>query len=65
MYLKVLPKILMRSLRRHLNYPLKKKIEQDYIRLRLQLLDQHFFLILIDIYGKPIQTLVHNNNYGQ
>ena len=46
MYLKVLPKMLMQSLRQHLNRPLKKKFVQEFIHLRLQLLDRYFCLDL-------------------
>jgi len=41
-YLKMPRKLLLRSLRLQLNYPLKKRKEQRFILSRLQILDQQF-----------------------
>ena len=46
MYLKVLSNMLLQSLRLHLKHPLKKKIEQKFIHLRLQQSDRQFYLDL-------------------
>lgn len=44
MYLKESSNILIQSLRQHLNHTLKKRTEQRYLYLRLQLLDRQFHL---------------------
>jgi len=44
MYLKRLPSKLFQMLSKLLNYPLKKKHEQRFIYVRLNLLDQHYCL---------------------
>jgi hypothetical protein len=42
MYLKVLSNMLVQSLRQHLNHTLKKRTEQRYLYVRLQLVDRQF-----------------------